>query len=321
MTPLRDCIGCMAASLAGCTGALMLRPTMKPPKPTPAAAAATVATPAALVPPRCRCRRRLGAQLRGPCWHRSAVLTCHSAAAGEPAGPLGSMEAAVEEAELARLAGIEGITAAAAASAAAAEAEEAVAADAAAAAGATAGEPAGKWRGMLQSREIGEMLGFALPALGMVLADPLMSLIDTACVGRVSSVQLAALGPNTAIFNFAFQLFAFLGVGTTNIIATNSLETAGLDSSTLHVRREAAERTLCNSLQLALACGCLVVAVLLAAGRPLLAGMGTAPELMHPAWQYLSIRALAAPAVLIMSVSQGACLGQQDAWTDRKSVV
>lgn len=26
-----------------------------------------------------------------------------------------------------------------------------------------------------------------------------------ACVGRVSSVQLAALGPNTAIFNFAFQ--------------------------------------------------------------------------------------------------------------------
>lgn len=26
-------------------------------------------------------------------------------------------------------------------------------------------------------------------------------------------------------------------------------------------------------------------------------------------------RALAAPAVLIMSVSQGACLGQQDAWT------
>ena len=40
---------------------------------------------------------------------------------------------------------------------------------------------------------------------GMVLADPLMSLIDTACVGHVSALQLAALGPNTAIFNFVFQ--------------------------------------------------------------------------------------------------------------------
>ncbi|KAL4421323.1 hypothetical protein ABPG75_010614 [Micractinium tetrahymenae] len=142
-----------------------------------------------------------------------------------------------------------------------------------------------------------------------------MSLIDTACVGRVSSVQLAALGPNTAIFNFAFQLFAFLGVGTTNIIAINSLRAPGLSSAELAARREAAERTLCNSLQLAAAIGCLVAAVLLTCGRTFLAGMGVAPELLTPAWEYLSIRALAAPAVLIMSASQGACLGQQDSWT------
>lgn len=42
----------------------------------------------------------------------------------------------------------------------------------------------------------------------MVLADPLMSLIDTACVGQVSAVQLAALGPNTAVFSFVFQVTA-----------------------------------------------------------------------------------------------------------------
>ena len=33
-----------------------------------------------------------------------------------------------------------------------------------------------------------------------------MSLIDTACVGRVDALQLAALGPNTALFSFAFQV-------------------------------------------------------------------------------------------------------------------
>lgn len=43
---------------------------------------------------------------------------------------------------------------------------------------------------------------------GLTLADPLMSLIDTACVGQVSAVQLAALGPNTFIFNFVFQVRA-----------------------------------------------------------------------------------------------------------------
>lgn len=44
-----------------------------------------------------------------------------------------------------------------------------------------------------------------------------------------------------------------------------------------------------------------------------------APSLAALHWLYMSLcllcRALAAPAVLIMSVSQGACLGQQDAWT------
>lgn len=38
------------------------------------------------------------------------------------------------------------------------------------------------------------------------LSDPIMSLIDTGCVGQVSSIQLAALGPNTSIFNFVFQV-------------------------------------------------------------------------------------------------------------------
>ena len=39
------------------------------------------------------------------------------------------------------------------------------------------------------------------------------------------------------------------------------------------------------------------------------------PMLMGQCMAKLVCRALAAPAVMIMSVSQGACLGQQDAWT------
>lgn len=100
-----------------------------------------------------------------------------------------------------RLSDAEGITAAAAASLMVEELEEAAAdadaasgrapaapaagsgpaASAAEAAAGGAGEEAGddSTEGLLRSRELGEIVGFALPALGMVLADPLMSLIDT----------------------------------------------------------------------------------------------------------------------------------------------
>lgn len=64
-----------------------------------------------------------------------------------------------------------------------------------------------------------QIIAFAVPALGAVLADPVMSLIDTACVGQISSVHLAALGPNTTIFGFTAMVFSFLGTATTGMVA------------------------------------------------------------------------------------------------------
>lgn len=54
--------------------------------------------------------------------------------------------------------------------------------------------------------ELLDVASLAVPSLGAVLADPLISLVDTACVGQVSSLELASLGPNTAIFNLIFQV-------------------------------------------------------------------------------------------------------------------
>ena len=42
----------------------------------------------------------------------------------------------------------------------------------------------------------------ALPALVTLALDPLLSLVDTAIVGRVDSTALAGLGLNTFIFSF-----------------------------------------------------------------------------------------------------------------------
>jgi Na+-driven multidrug efflux pump len=53
------------------------------------------------------------------------------------------------------------------------------------------------------------LLLFALPTLVLPLADPVMSLIDTVCIGSYGTVvELAATGPASLLFASASQLFS-----------------------------------------------------------------------------------------------------------------
>ncbi|NIO12289.1 MAG: MATE family efflux transporter, partial [Xanthomonadales bacterium] len=65
-----------------------------------------------------------------------------------------------------------------------------------------------------------KILRLAVPALGALATDPLVSLIDTAFVGRLGAVELGALGVNAAVFGLAFALFNFLAYGTTPLVAS-----------------------------------------------------------------------------------------------------
>ncbi|KAK9820079.1 hypothetical protein WJX72_005873 [[Myrmecia] bisecta] len=163
--------------------------------------------------------------------------------------------------------------------------------------------------------ELRDITSLALPVLGYVLADPLMALVDTACVGRMSSLELASLGPNMAVFTLIFQVFAFLSVSTTNIIATHSLHAPGISDVERRRRLALSQRILSYALVTALGCAVSMVAVLQLFAPTILGLVGTSAEMMAPALRYMRIRAFACPAVMLMSVAQGACLGQQDAWT------
>ena len=63
-----------------------------------------------------------------------------------------------------------------------------------------------------------DIIGLALPALGALAADPLVSLIDTAFVGRLGTNALASLGVAVAVFGVFFALFNFLAYGTTPLL-------------------------------------------------------------------------------------------------------
>lgn len=64
-----------------------------------------------------------------------------------------------------------------------------------------------------------DILKLAIPALGALAAEPTYLLIDTAIIGHLGAVQLAALGLAGTFLGSVFWLFNFLANGTTTQIA------------------------------------------------------------------------------------------------------
>ncbi|MGH2807122.1 MAG: MATE family efflux transporter, partial [Actinomycetota bacterium] len=63
------------------------------------------------------------------------------------------------------------------------------------------------------------IFALALPAFGALAADPLYSLVDTAFVGHLGTVELGAVAVGTAAFTASFWLFSFLAYGVTPKVA------------------------------------------------------------------------------------------------------
>jgi hypothetical protein len=109
---------------------------------------------------------------------------------------------------------------------------------------------------------------FALPCLGLWVAQPLLSLVDTAFVGlsgdpASSAAQLAALGPATTFFDGATYLFAFLNVATTNLYSSARAQRGETSDKAESVVRTAS--------RVAWKSGLGMMVFLLAFARPLLA--------------------------------------------------
>lgn len=149
------------------------------------------------------------------------------------------------------------------------------------------------------------ILALAIPALGALAIDPLLTLADTAFVARLGTIELAALGVDTAILGFAFFAFNFLAYVTTPLVA----RAIGRGNT------EEARRWVGDALLLAVGLG-VIVSVLVALAAPLFVDlMGATAEVADPAVSYLRIRAIATPAVLVVTAGHGAFRGYKDTRT------
>jgi len=130
-----------------------------------------------------------------------------------------------------------------------------------------------------------------------MVADPLLGLVDTAWVGRLGTLELAAMGPNNTLYTTIIA-----------VLASTSLCTAAtrLVAQSLAARDPARTRGLVACVAAAtFAVGLLLAGLLLAFPEPLLRAVGCADVLLGPAGAYLRVRALGVPFALLLVGLQG----------------
>lgn len=161
-----------------------------------------------------------------------------------------------------------------------------------------------------------EMLKFAVPALGIFLANPLLSNIDNAFVGKtVGTEGLAALSPATICTDQMLYLFSFLSRATTGLIS----RARGLETD-LDKKNEATAKAGSAPLTVALISG-LLLSIFYAFCTPsMLYGLNVTPTLRGAAASYIYWRGAIAWAALAQSVSLSILLATRDVVTPLKIV-
>jgi Na+-driven multidrug efflux pump len=176
-----------------------------------------------------------------------------------------------------------------------------------------------------------KILRYTLPAIGIWLCSPVLSMIDTAAVGLLAgTAQQAALNPAVSVSDYGALVVAFMYTATTNLVAAASREDrddevvvaaaamAANDANGSTRPRPKTTRTLVTALGLASRVGTFLAIALYALGPrllKLLIGNDAShldPIIFSSALRYVRIRALGMPAMVTIGTAQSACLGMQD---------
>ncbi|CAL5423360.1 unnamed protein product [Camellia sinensis] len=204
------------------------------------------------------------------------------------------------------------------------------------------------FRDVFKKDELGlDIATIAFPAALALTADPIASLIDTAFIGHIGPVELAAVGVAIAIFNQASKIAIFPLVSvTTSFVAEedavgslihkeNDIEIPERSFSGDGEKEELIPRvadtyksptstnerrhipSASSALVIGAVLGLFQALFLIVAAKPILEYMGIESDspMLNPARQYLTLRSLGAPAVLLSLAMQGVFRGFKDTKT------
>ncbi|XP_065618884.1 protein DETOXIFICATION 44, chloroplastic isoform X2 [Quercus suber] len=167
-----------------------------------------------------------------------------------------------------------------------------------------------------------EILSIALPAALALAADPIASLVDSAFVGHLGSVELAAVGVSVSVFNLVSKLFnvPLLNITTSFVAEEQALISKAAKDSEMDKgehRGKVLLPSVSTSLALAASIG-IAEAVALSFGSGFLMNIMGIPAdspMRVPAEQFLTWRAFGAPPIVIALAAQGTFRGFKDTKT------
>lgn len=147
-----------------------------------------------------------------------------------------------------------------------------------------------------------KVLGLAVPALGVLAAEPLYVLVDTAVVGHLGAVPLAGLALAGTLFSLVTTQLTFLSYGTTARAARlhGSGDRAGAVAEGV------------QATWLAVAVGLVVALVGQLVAAPVANGLAGGGPVADAAVSWLRIALCGAPMVLITMAGNGWMRGVQD---------
>ncbi|GMR01971.1 MAG: MATE family efflux transporter [Acidimicrobiia bacterium] len=145
----------------------------------------------------------------------------------------------------------------------------------------------------------------AIPALGTLAIDPLVSIVDTAWVGRLGTVSLAALAVASAVFGAVFAVFNFVHITITPLVAGEIARDA---------RRRAGGITK-GALVISFVIGIGLAFVVGALAVPIVGAFGASGGVLDQSAAYLQVRVVSLPAMFIVMVGHGVYRGHHDTRT------
>jgi len=163
-----------------------------------------------------------------------------------------------------------------------------------------------------------EMLMQVTTCAAAAIAEPLLGMVDTICIGQLGLLPLAAMAPNNTVFGMINQLATFTLVVT---VANKVASALGAGSKAESIGLLPAHMALNSALACSLLLSVVITSIFFAVPEAALNLFGAYPETLGMAKNYFLVRAAGVPAALVTMILQGAYSAALDLKTPLLAIV
>ena len=155
------------------------------------------------------------------------------------------------------------------------------------------------------------IIAIAIPMIISNISIPILGIVDTSIIGRISIEQIGAIAIGSSLLSFVYFCFSFFRMGTTGLIA----QAWGInDINNIY-------RILKSNMFIAFLCSLICIPLILIFKNFLLDIYTTDNEIHNHASLYINIRIFGAPATFINFIIFGFLLGSKKPWELLKLVL